>query len=187
MRVAIIARNSINNCIGCKMDTPYVKLERLFKKMEFTKAMELLNDDDYTSLVTNHQLAMHMTFESIANNHRALELLINHGADVNAPSPLTGHPEGSLASAASSGSLECVAILLRHGAKVNHIVNGKVRCSALTGAAMEGSLDIVKMLVEHGADLTASWAGQNALSIALLYGKQDVADYLRSVGMKMPS
>jgi hypothetical protein len=43
-------------------------------------------------------------------------------------------------------------------------------------------LEVVKLLVERGAAVNACWANMTALDHALAYGKNDVADYLRSVG-----
>lgn len=114
-----------------------------------------------------------------------IELLVDAGADVNAP--CMGHaPEGVIDTAASEGHLEVVRWLLDRGAVINHTVAGMPRCFALTGAAFSGHLDVVKLLVERGAWINCVWAGMTPLSHAMMYGQTEVVDYLRSVGAKLP-
>jgi uncharacterized protein len=112
-----------------------------------------------------------------------VKLLVELGVDLNEPTNLD-MPEGAIDSAAMSGHTDTVLWLLEHGAKVNYEVEGQMRCLPLSGAAMEGHLEIVKLLVEHGADVNASWAGMNALMQAEMWGHDEVAEYLRSVGAK---
>ena len=49
---------------------------------------------------------------------------------------------------------------------------------------MQGYFDIVKLLVERGAAVNACWALHTPLDFAIGYNKNNVADYLRSVGAK---
>ncbi|GIW82854.1 MAG: hypothetical protein KatS3mg105_4661 [Gemmatales bacterium] len=55
------------------------------------------------------------------------------------------------------------------------------------------SLELVKLLEEHGADLHAVYMNEitnepmNALSAAIDWGKDDVAEYLRSKGAVLPT
>src|SRR5262249_36360508 len=88
---------------------------------------------------------------------------------------------------ACTGALRVVQWLLERGAKVNHYVNGIERCFPLSGAVTGGHLDVVKLLVEQGgAQINAVWAGQNALSFALIYRRKDIESYLRSKGATEP-
>jgi hypothetical protein len=116
-----------------------------------------------------------------------LELFVAAGADVNAPQ--SNHsvpsPEGVIETAASEGHLEVTRWLLDRGAVVNHVVNGQVRCGALVSTVGSGHLEVVKLLVERGAAVNSCWAGLTPLDHATMYGKAEVADYLRSVGGKL--
>lgn len=121
------------------------------------------------------------------NNVSMVSLLVECGADVNAPES-ADKPEGVILDASREGAADVVRWLLDHGATVNHRVGGITRCLALTGAACDGHLDVVKLLVERGgADVNAVWAGQNALSFALMYGQKSVEKYLRTHGALLPS
>lgn len=112
------------------------------------------------------------------------KLVVELGIDVNEPA-YSDAPEGVVRMAAANGHLEVVRWLLENGAKINFTVDGQTRCFALTGAAAGGHLEIVKLLVEHGADIHASWAGMNALFHAKVYGTEEVADYLESLGVEL--
>ena len=51
-------------------------------------------------------------------------------------------------------------------------------------AAANGKLEIVKMLVAHGADVQMrTEGGKNALDFVQERGHQEVADYLRGLGL----
>jgi hypothetical protein len=114
-----------------------------------------------------------------------LEVLVSAGANVSAPEDAFA-PEGAVYTAACEGSKNAVQWMLQHGAKINHVVKGVNRCLALSSAARNGHLDVVKMLVEHGGNFNYVWAEHNPLSMAIMYNKKEVADYLRSVGAKVP-
>jgi ankyrin repeat protein len=93
-------------------------------------------------------------------------------------------PEGVIYRAAENGHLEVVRWLLDQGAKVNFLVDGQVRCIALTRAIAGGYLDVVKLLAERGAEVNSRPAERTALDLALMYQQSDIADYLLSVGAK---
>jgi hypothetical protein len=117
---------------------------------------------------------------AIHNDVEMLSLLVEFGADVNAPANVYGGPEGVIDDAAGFGAIDAVRWLLDHGAKINHVVEGELRCFALTGAVNEGRLDIVKLLLERGAEINASWRGLTALGSAVMFGKGEIAAFLRS-------
>ena len=121
----------------------------------------------------------------IRNNVEMTALLVEFGADINAPD-LDGDPEGPIVDAANEGAIDTARWLLDHGAKLNHEVDGVTRCFAIGGAARNGHLELVKLLVERGADVNAMWADQNSLSFAIVYGQREVEAYLRSQGAVEP-
>jgi hypothetical protein len=123
---------------------------------------------------------------ALEDNVAMIELLVELGADINAPEA-DDKPEGVINEAAAEGATRVVDWLLRHGARVNHEIGGVRRCFPLTGAVVSGHLSIVKMLVDQGnADINATWGGQNALSFAIMYGRKDIESYLRSRGAIEP-
>jgi ankyrin repeat protein len=107
------------------------------------------------------------------------------GIDVNA---LSGSfpDDTALVRAADEGRVEVTRWLLDRGATVNFTIDGRVRCAALTGAVVCGHLDMVKLLVERGADVNATGGHTTPLGYAVGFTKPDIADYLRSVGGKLP-
>jgi len=79
-----------------------------------------------------------------------VKLLLAHGASVNPPVYLGGHP---LDAAASKGYLEVVTLLLDRGAHVNP--PGDAHGRALALAAYYGHMEIVTLLLDQGADINA--------------------------------
>lgn len=112
-----------------------------------------------------------------------VKLLVSRGLGVNERGN-GDDPEGPIVQAATNGRLEIVRWLLDHGAIINHTVNERSRCFALAGASQNGHLEIVKLLIERGADVNAAWNGNNCLMEAEMYGKKEVAEYLRSIGVR---
>ncbi|KFY08508.1 hypothetical protein V492_06166, partial [Pseudogymnoascus sp. VKM F-4246] len=74
-----------------------------------------------------------------------VQLLLKHGADVNAQS---GYFANALQAAAYQKSEEIVQLLLEHGADVN--AQGGEYGNALQAAAYQGSEEIVQLFLEHG-------------------------------------
>lgn len=115
-----------------------------------------------------------------------LGLDVNLAKDVEDPEDPFCTVEGPVLHAAAEGHLEVVRWLLDHGAKINYVVSGQVRCLPLLRAAVNGHLDVVKLLIERGADIDATWNGHSALTQARDYGHAGVVDYLRSKGAREP-
>ena len=102
------------------------------------------------------------------NGHvEALNLLLNHGADVNLTA---GYFGSALQNASYSGHSEIVHLLLDHGADVN--LSSGCYGSALQAAAAAGRKEEVELLLEFGADV-------NLLGIMAVHYKQ-----LRQLGIK---
>lgn len=117
-----------------------------------------------------------------------MQVLVEFGANIHAPLGygVPPSPETVVERAAGAGSINVVKWLLARGAKLNHEVEGNIRCLTLTSAVTEGHFDVVKLLIEHGASLNAVWAGNNALSFAIRYGHSQIEAYLRSQGALEP-
>jgi ankyrin repeat protein len=103
------------------------------------------------------------------------------GADLNALAT-NGSGYTALTGAVASGHAAVAKWLAENGADVNYrYANGY---SPLLTAAANGHLEIVKMLLAHGADLSARTDdGKNALHFAEERHHQDVAAYLREIGL----
>jgi ankyrin repeat protein len=78
---------------------------------------------------------------------RAVESLLDRGADVNAAS---AYGVTALFFAADKGHVEVVRVLLRHKAEVNR-KDTFYQTTALSWAASKGHADVVRALVEAGA------------------------------------
>jgi len=115
-----------------------------------------------------------------------VQALVRRGVDVNAVRDNENDPEGAVVSAADSGHLEVTRWMLDQGALVNYVVGGKTRCFALTGAVVGGYINVVKLLVERGADVNATGGRTTPLGYAVGFNQPEIADYLRSVGAKLP-
>lgn len=139
---------------------------------------DLLDDREGMNMLLQHV--------SMADHVDMLALLVEEfGLDVNAPRD-EQTPEGALDEAAGEGAIHAARWLLDHGARVNHQVDGRTRCFALSSAVFGGHLDLVKLLVERGADINAAWAGKNALSFAMMRGDEEITAFLRSKGAVEP-
>jgi hypothetical protein len=116
-----------------------------------------------------------------------VRFLIDAGCDVNSEDD-SGDRLTPLDRAVWSNNPEIVRLLLEHGANPNQ---GMQLIGAIAGQR-ENSLEMVKLLDRHGADLhrffTNDHTGEpmNALSTALDWGRNDVAEYLRSRGAVLP-
>lgn len=98
--------------------------------------------------------------------------------------PLLGFCNATLIQSAKQGDLETARTLLDAGATLNREYDGETYCDALESAAGEGRLEMVRLLVQRGADLRSiNEYGRNAMMSAESCGHDEVAAYLRSLGM----
>ena len=115
-------------------------------------------------------------------NFDLTQLLLNHGANVNA----FGHQGVSpLHEAVHSQNLDVVELLLKGGADVN--ARSWFNQSPLHLAASRGNLDITRLLLNHGADVNArswlgSWFNQSPLHEAASRGNFDITQLLLNHG-----
>lgn len=124
---------------------------------------------------TPQELGFALTYASMNNYPRTVQMLIDAGADLNYVSGL-GTP---LTQAIYEENLEIVRILLESGADTSVPEYGEV-FPPLTIAAGKGNLEIVQLLVEAGADINqiAQSSGAFALDSAAGGGYEDVFNYL---------
>ncbi|KAH8813589.1 hypothetical protein DL96DRAFT_1821354 [Flagelloscypha sp. PMI_526] len=109
---------------------------------------------------------------------KIIELLVEHGADVN---NMAGSFGNALHAAALQGSLDVVQFLVEKGADMNK--ERGYYGSALEAAARGGHLGVVKFLVEKGAIVNKDGGRHSsALQTAALGGHLDVVEFLVEEG-----
>ena len=124
-----------------------------------------------------------------ADSHRAVELLLAHGADAKATN-LFGAT--ALMAATAGGDAQSVRRLLDHGADANaqpgigpaDFIFGGAR-SPLMWAAYRGDLEILKSLVDAGADVNAEGSLGTPLSQAVWANRTEAARWLIEHGAKV--
>ena len=110
-----------------------------------------------------------------SRNVDLIQILINAGADINAPAgPIRGRT--ALQRAAELGDTKMVKFLLSHNADLNAPAAHSYGITALQGAVIGGHLKIVLMLLKAGAEINAPSAkveGRMALDVAVEHGRLD--------------
>ena len=118
----------------------------------------------------------------------AIRLLLEHGADVNAPAGAEfGRTALQAAIAAETPSPDIVDLLLLNGADVNAPPAARGGVTALQGAAIRGDIQVVRMLLACEADVNEAPAleeGRTAVEGAAEHGRLDMIRLLLSVGAK---
>ncbi|UKZ46852.1 hypothetical protein TrVGV298_001063 [Trichoderma virens] len=107
-----------------------------------------------TLCVKNASSAVLLTAAALGGSIELVRLLIEHGAEMNAPLEC-GSFGNALAAAAFRGSIEVPRLLIDHGADVNALLQRGDYGSALAVAASRGSIEVSRLLIEHGADVNA--------------------------------
>jgi ankyrin repeat protein len=118
----------------------------------------------------------------------AIQLLLEHGADVNAPAGAEfGRTTLQAATSAEKPDPDIIHLFLLHGADINAPPAMRGGVTALQGAAIRGDIQIAKMLLEHGADVNAAPAleeGRTAVEGAAEHGRLDMMRLLLRAGAK---
>ncbi|KAJ7922682.1 ankyrin repeat-containing domain protein [Mycena leptocephala] len=99
-----------------------------------------------------------------SGHHSIVSLLLEHGANPNGPRG----DETILSLASRWNETKYVAVLLKHGAKIN--ARSRNHETALHTAARANCTSTAELLIENGADVEAEKYGETALHIALSLG-----------------
>lgn len=113
-------------------------------------------------------------------NIDTIELLLDTGADINAPAS-SDRGKTALQAAVQRGNIPIINILLKHGADCNALAAKSYGGTALQFAAMEGRSSIVLLLLRAGAEINAApsiTGGRTALEAAAENGRLDVVSLL---------
>ncbi len=146
-------------------------------------ALLLGNGAEPDSRGMEEQTALMLALQKRAGKRKLVELLISHGADVNAKKP--GDGTTALFIAAGNNDEESVRLLLSKGADVNATCR-EANCSGYTAlmlVAGQGHSHIAELLVSGGADLNMkNERGQTALDKAAAMDRRDIVSLLKSKG-----
>jgi ankyrin repeat protein len=135
-------------------------------------------------------LAMKTPIQVAAANGQieALQLLLKHGADVNAPAGAEfGRTALQAATSAEYPDPNIIDLLLRHDADVNAPPAVKGGVTALQGAAIRGDIQTARVLLARKADVNTAPAleqGRTAVEGAAEHGRLDMVRLLLTVGAK---
>ncbi len=112
-------------------------------------------------------------------NSAVVDLLVAHGADVNARDADGCTP---LFHTLFAGCIEVIELLVEHGTDLN-VKNNLDGGTVLHDAASNGDLEVVRLFVSHGADVDArDFEGETPLHEAALRRDRETVDYLVSQG-----
>ncbi len=105
-------------------------------------------------ITDKHDYTLALQQIAFLGNAKAIRLMLDHGADVNAFDP-TGRTALMYAAVSDLLSVECVKLLIEHGADVNavdkHQKSGDTGYTALDIAKQNGNTPVVELLLKAGA------------------------------------
>ncbi|MFC3150958.1 ankyrin repeat domain-containing protein [Litoribrevibacter euphylliae] len=118
------------------------------------------------------------------NDTDMIETLLSLGADVNAKAAKTNSTP--IVMAVNERALEAVKCLVENGAEIN--TGGGESGTPLSAACAEGDLEVVEYLVLQGANMNVVFGDppNTALSYAVMYKHNDIEEYLRERGARLP-
>lgn len=111
---------------------------------------------------------------------RIVQLLLERGADINAPGTRDGRFRDALQGASFGGNHQIVQLLLERGANVN--ASGGHFGNALQGASSRGHYHIVELLLRSGANVNALARRSKAPRVASSRGHYRIEEPLLSWG-----
>jgi hypothetical protein len=113
------------------------------------------------------------------DNVAMVEMLVDAGLSVD--TPRLKDPDTPLSDAARRGCIQVARWLLDHGADPD---GG----GPIIGAVISGDLPMIRLLLDYGADINSCYGSpqQNALTTANIYGKDEIARYLKDHGAVKP-
>ena len=121
---------------------------------------------------------------------KILSVLLEHGANINAPASEYKYGRTALQAAASTGNREIVQQMLKAGAEVNAIASPRYGCTTLQAAVESGNGELVMMLISIGADVNApasELGGRTCLQAAAETARADLVHMLLRQGAAVNS
>ena len=157
------------------------------------RAVEECNSEKLSSLLRlgcdvncltrrDEKSALHLAVEN--GYVHGVKILLEHGADAEALVKDKGHDLTPLRLAIRRGhnQTEVVHKLLRHGARINRLVDGK---SALYDAIERRDVEMVRCLLSCGADANLAWNGKTPLCLSITSESIPIAEHLLKSGAKI--
>ncbi|MFF2480000.1 ankyrin repeat domain-containing protein [Paenibacillus sp. NPDC058071] len=156
------------------------------QKGDTARLTDILESHSYLSNTENGEGLTPLGYAAHFGNNEAVQILLTHGADVDAisHSKLSYIPSNTALHAAISGerNLDVVRLLLAHKAQTI-IFDSNGHACLHTAAFHDDNIEIIRLLIEHGADVNARIKdGETALSLAIKQGNNNVEEFLRQHG-----
>jgi hypothetical protein len=144
---------------------------------------------EHPELVGDCPLGTWLGVAAESDNVPMVAMLVEEfGFEINGPK---NNNDAPLQAAARKGRVSVVRWLLDHGAEVN--LGGGSYSTPLAAAAFGGYLELVQLLLQRGADPNVIYGTMeygdppmNALKVALMYRRDDIAQLLREHGAVLP-
>ncbi|KAK3293095.1 ankyrin repeat-containing domain protein [Chaetomium fimeti] len=125
-------------------------------------------------------------YAAVDGDLKAVEILLDHGADVNEAAAYGGRTalQGAAQRRPSPDRQNLCSLLLDRGADINAPPAAFRGITALQGAAISGGLLLAKELILRGADVNApaAFCGRTALQGAAEHGRLDMVQLLLNAG-----
>ncbi|KAF5571261.1 ankyrin protein [Fusarium phyllophilum] len=169
--------------IDCLVDGSFTPLLVSLERKNESAAVFLLSKgaDPNVLDISGRHTALGLALEQVVSLP-TVQLLIQHGADVNRPSAW-GIPLVQVArrNHRQHDTMERCQLLLKAGADVN----ASIERTALDSAVTNNDLGLAKLLIEAGADANASKTGMTALEVAVHKNNTDLAKLLVEAGANL--
>lgn len=149
------------------------------------RLMDILESHPHLSNTENGDGLTPLGYAAHFGNKDAVQILLNHGADVDAVShsKIPYIPSNTALHAAIAGerNVDVIRLLLAQNAQTN-IFDSNGHTCLHTAAFHDDNVEIIRLLIEHGADVNARIeGGETALSLAVKQGNHNVAELLRQL------